>query len=153
VATLLKGLGYTPLASDIATYYNSGDNIFIISYVDDYLLIGLTITKINALKRQLARVYNIEDLGPAQFFLGVQIERNRLKRLLWIHQKAYIAQVVQHFRLSTNGPKVPLSIGLIGPTTPSNPLNGTKKRLYQQLTSIAIYAITQTRPDIAFSVQ
>jgi hypothetical protein len=153
VATLLKGLGYTPLASDIATYYNSGDNIFIISHVDDCLLIGPSITKINALKRQLARVYDIEDLGPAQFFLGVQIERNRPKRLLWIHQKAYIAQAVQHFGLSTNGPKVPLSTGLTGPTSPSNPLNGTEKRLYQQLTGTAMYAMTQTRPDIAFSVQ
>ena len=149
----MKGLGYTPLASDTATYYNSGDNIFIISHVDDCLLIGPSITKINALKRQLARVYDIEDLGPTQFFLGVQIERNRPKRLLWIHQKAYIAQAVQHFGLSTNGPKVPLSTGLTGPTSPSNPLNGTEKRLYQQLVGTAMYAMTQTRPDIAFSVQ
>ena len=46
VATLLKDLGYTPLASDIATYYSSKDKTFIISYVDDYLLVGPSIRRI-----------------------------------------------------------------------------------------------------------
>jgi hypothetical protein len=85
VATLVKGLNYRPLASDVATYYNADDGIFIISHVDDCLLIGPSIRKIQALKKQLARAYDIEDLGPARYFLGVQIERNRPKRLLWIH--------------------------------------------------------------------
>lgn len=153
VATLLKSLGYLPLASDIATYYNSEDKIFIISHVDDCLLIGPAIRKINALKLQLAKAYDIEDLGPAQFFLGVQIERNRPKRLLWIYQKAYITEAIQHFGLSTNGPKIPLSPGLTGPDSPTQALNSTEKRLYQQLIGTAMYAMTQTRPDIAFSVQ
>jgi hypothetical protein len=153
VATLFRSLGYKPLASDIATYYNSEDKVFIISHVDDCLLIGPSIRKINALKRQLAKAYDIEDLGPAKFFLGVQIERNRPNRSLWLHQKAYITEAIQHFGLSTNGPKIPLSPGLTGPDAPAQPLNGTEKRLYQQLIGTAIYAMTQTRPDTAFSVQ
>ena len=52
------------------------------SYIDDYLLIGPNLTNINSLKRRLYKVYAIEDLGPIKIFLGVKIERNRVKRLL-----------------------------------------------------------------------
>jgi hypothetical protein len=153
VATLVKGLGYKPLASDIATYFNKEDQIFIISHVDDCLLIGPSISKIKSLKQQLAKAYDIEDLGPAQYFLGVQIERNRSKRLLWLHQKAYITEAVQHFGVSTNGPETPLSPGLTASTSPSPLLNSTEKHLFQQLVGTVMYAMTQTRPDSAFSVQ
>ena len=130
VTTLLKGLGYRPLASDIATYYSSKDKTFVISHVDDCLLIGPFIRRIQAFKLQLAKAYDIEDLGPVTYFLGVQIERNRPKRLLWIHQKAYITEAIRYFRLSTNGPEILLSLGLTGPDQPANPLNSTEKRLY-----------------------
>ena len=82
MAILVKSLGYQPLTSDSATYYSSQDGIFIISYVDDCLLIGPSIHKIRALKKSLSKAYDIKDLGPAKYFLGVQIERDRAKRLL-----------------------------------------------------------------------
>ena len=71
MATLVKSLGYQPLTSDLATYYSSQDGIFIISYVDDCLLIGPSIHKIRALKKSLSKAYDIEDLGLAKYFLGV----------------------------------------------------------------------------------
>jgi hypothetical protein len=142
VVSLFQGLGFKPLASDTATYFNSEERIFIISHVDDCLLISPSIRRINALKKQLAKAYDIEDLGPAKFFLGVQIERNRPKKGLWIRQTAYINEAISHFGLSTNGPKIPLSPGLIGPDSPIKPLNNTEKRLFQQLIGTAMYAMT-----------
>jgi len=69
----------------MATYYSTINKIIVITYVDNYLLVGPSITKINALKAQFAKVYDIKDLGPARYFLGVKIYRNRLYRLLWIN--------------------------------------------------------------------
>jgi len=82
VVKLLKTLGYSPLASNIATYYSIINKIIVVTYVDDYLLVGPFITKINVLKAQLAKVYDIKDLGPTRYFLGVKIYRNRSYRLL-----------------------------------------------------------------------
>jgi len=82
VAILVKGLGYQPLTFDSATYYNSQDGIFIISYVDNCLLIGPSIYKIRTLKKSFFKAYDVEDLGSAKYFLGVQIERDRAKCLL-----------------------------------------------------------------------
>jgi len=64
----------------VATYYSATNQVVIISYVDDCLLIGPSILKINALKKKLARAYDIEDLGAAYYFLGVEVVRNRGKR-------------------------------------------------------------------------
>jgi hypothetical protein len=152
LCNLLKSLEYQPLASDVATYYNRKLKIFVVSHVDDCLLVGPSIKDINALKKQLARVYDIEDLGPAQYFLGVEITRQRSERRLWLHQRAYITEAVEHFQLSTNGPKIPLSPGLTGPDTPGQPLNSAEKKLFQRLIGTAMYAATQTRPDIAFGI-
>ena len=69
---LVKKLGYKPLISDSAVFYNP-IGIFIVTYVDDCLLIGLNKGAITLLKKELNKVYAIEDRGPAIFFLGVQI--------------------------------------------------------------------------------
>ncbi|KAK2068884.1 hypothetical protein P8C59_003500 [Phyllachora maydis] len=53
---------------------------------DDCLFIGPNIGYITDLKKRLNKVYAIEDLGPAAYFLGVQIIRDRPNRRLWLNQ-------------------------------------------------------------------
>ena len=153
VVTLVKSLGFTPLTSDIATYYNPATNIFIISHVDDCLLVGPETTEIQALKDQLQKVYDIEDLGQAEYFLGIQIQRHRPSKSLWIHQKSYITEAIRHFGLPEHGPEIPLSPGLTGRESPSPNLSQKEAHLYSQLVGTANYAVTQTRGDCGFALQ
>ncbi|KAK2068522.1 hypothetical protein P8C59_003156 [Phyllachora maydis] len=67
---LLKSLGYLPLISDPGVFYNARTCYFIVTYIDDCLFIGPNIGYITDLKKQLNKVYTIEDLGPAAYFLG-----------------------------------------------------------------------------------
>ncbi|KAK2068933.1 hypothetical protein P8C59_003547 [Phyllachora maydis] len=83
---LLKSLGYLPLISDPGVFYNAKTCYFIVTYVDDCLFIGPDIGYITDLKKRLNKVYAIEDLGPAAYFLGVQIIRDRPNRRLWLNQ-------------------------------------------------------------------
>ncbi|KAK2066260.1 hypothetical protein P8C59_000091 [Phyllachora maydis] len=83
---LLKSLGYLPLISDPGVFYNAKTCHFIVTYVDDCLFIGPNIGYITDLKKRLNKVYAIEDLGPAAYFLGVQIIRDRPNRRLWLNQ-------------------------------------------------------------------
>ncbi|KAK2067527.1 hypothetical protein P8C59_001263 [Phyllachora maydis] len=83
---LLKSLGYLPLISDLGVFYNAKTCYFIVTYVDDCLFIGPDIGYITDLKKRLNKVYAIEDLGPAAYFLGVQIIRDRPNRRLWLNQ-------------------------------------------------------------------
>ena len=96
---LISSEGFLPLASDAAVFYNKQTSTFIVTYVDDCLLVGPNITYINQLKRKFHKVYAIEDRGPASFFLGVQIIRNRKEGLLWLHQAQFIAEVLAKFGL------------------------------------------------------
>ncbi|KAK2066323.1 hypothetical protein P8C59_000152 [Phyllachora maydis] len=67
---LLKSLGYLPLISDTGVFYNAKTCHFIVTYIDDCLFIGPNIGYITDLKKRLNKVYAIEDLGPAAYFLG-----------------------------------------------------------------------------------
>ncbi|KAK2066388.1 hypothetical protein P8C59_000217 [Phyllachora maydis] len=66
----------------IGVFYNAKTCHFIVTYIDDCLFIGPNIGYITDLKKRLNKVYAIEDLGPAAYFLGVQIIRDRPNRRL-----------------------------------------------------------------------
>ena len=74
-----------PLVSDSAIYYNPTTGLFVITYIDNCLIIGPLSSAIDRLKTAILKVYKIEDRGDAILFLGIEIVRNHSKRLLWIH--------------------------------------------------------------------
>ncbi|KAK2071854.1 hypothetical protein P8C59_006244 [Phyllachora maydis] len=91
---LLLKYGYNPSTPNIiklskalyGVFYNAKTCHFIVTYIDDCLFIGPNIGYITDLKKRLNKVYAIEDLGPAAYFLGVQIIRDRPNRRLWLNQ-------------------------------------------------------------------
>ncbi len=78
----LNELSFKSLVSDSAVFYNLDNGIFIVMFVDDCLFIDLNINEINVVKKKMAKEYIIKDRSPIAYFLGVQIIRNRTKRLL-----------------------------------------------------------------------
>ena len=65
-------------------YINPKERFFIIIFIDDYIIIGPNKKNIRALKAQLGLKYAIEDRGPAFYFLGVEILRDRVNRLFYL---------------------------------------------------------------------
>ena len=58
--------------------------------------------------------YAIKDRGPASYFLGVEILRDRVNRLLYLSQRNYISEVLKYFDFDdSKSIKVPLQPGLI----------------------------------------
>ncbi|KAK2068619.1 hypothetical protein P8C59_003251 [Phyllachora maydis] len=90
---LLLKYGYNPSTPNIiklskalyGVFYNAKTYHFIVTYIDDCLFIGPNIGYITDLKKRLNKVYAIEDLGPAAYFLGMQIIRDRPNRRLWLN--------------------------------------------------------------------
>ncbi|KAK2067178.1 hypothetical protein P8C59_000937 [Phyllachora maydis] len=156
---LLKSLGYLPLISDPGVFYNAKTCHFIVTYVDDCLFIGPNIGYITDLKRRINKVYAIEDLGPAAYFLGVQIIRDRPNRRLWLNQSQYVEEAVSRFNLADSKPiSIPLQPGLVSQLQleediASHLCNSTEIKLYQSLVGTAMYIMLLTRVDISFTVQ
>jgi len=124
--------------------------------VDNCLLIGPNKDYIASLKKALHKVYAIEDRGPANFFLGVQIVQDRSKRQLWLHQAQYVKEALRTFNLEDSRPLlVPLQPGLLNELAKSyqKTVSSPEIKLYQQIIGTLMYLMLMTRPDIAFSVQ
>ncbi|KAK2070506.1 hypothetical protein P8C59_004993 [Phyllachora maydis] len=138
---LLKSLGYLPLISDLEVFYNAKTCHFIVTYVDNCLFIGPDIGYITDLKKRLNKVYAIEDLGPAAYFLGMQIIRDRPNRRLWLNQLQYIEEAVSRFNLADSKPiSIPLQPRLVSQLQleediTSHLYNFTEIKLYQSLLS------------------
>jgi ATP-binding cassette subfamily B (MDR/TAP) protein 1 len=58
--------------------------IILLLYMDDMLVIGPNKDRVQELKAQLAREFDMKDLGPANKILGMQIYRDRSKRKIWL---------------------------------------------------------------------
>ncbi|KAK2075452.1 hypothetical protein P8C59_009580 [Phyllachora maydis] len=122
-------------------FYNAKTCHFIVTYIDDCLFIGPDIGYITDLKKRLNKVYAIEDLGPAAYFLG------------------YVEEAVSRFNLADSKPiSIPLQPGLVNQLQleediTSHLYNSTEIKLYQSLVGTAIYIMLLTRVDISFTVQ
>ena len=141
-------------------YINPKKRLFIITFVNDYIIISPNKKNVKALKAQLGLKYAIEDQGPASYFLSVEILRDRANKLLYLSQRNYISEVLKHFNFNNSKSiKIPLQPGLIKDVNnkftalKGVPVEKSDLKLYQRIIRCYIYTITQTRPDITFAMQ
>jgi hypothetical protein len=149
---VLKRLGYIPLFADQSVYRNAKTGL-IITYVDDFLLIGPQGEDLRMLKLQLSEAFDMKDLGPCQFFLGVRITRDRSRNQTTICQDAYVRKILDQFGMQDcRAVSTPLDPGA-GKTLVPYQETTTKDqiKLYQSLIGHINYLATQTRCDITFT--
>ena len=64
--------------------------------------------KVERLVSSLLKVLTIERKRELKWFLGLYIIHGRLKRALWLLQKAYIMKICNNLALSTNKSQLPV---------------------------------------------
>jgi Reverse transcriptase (RNA-dependent DNA polymerase) len=57
------------------------DRVYTIVHVDDCLIFG-TRAHVENVKKTIASLFEVKDMGPATFFLGLQITRNRDEKFI-----------------------------------------------------------------------
>ena len=92
----LRRLGFRPTTADPSVWTRGRDLILVI-YVDDVLLIARDSHELRTLKNDLSKAFKMKDLGEVQDVLGLRIRRDRSKRLLWIDQSHYVADILKEF--------------------------------------------------------
>ncbi|GJZ17424.1 retrovirus-related pol polyprotein from transposon TNT 1-94 [Tanacetum coccineum] len=132
--SFIRSLGYNRLHENPCAYFKRfGNNDFIILllYVDDMLVAGPNKDRINKLKAQLAREFEMKDLGPANKILGMQIHRDR--------------------PISTS---FPTNVKLSSKMSPSSEKERMKMSRvpYASAVGSLMFAMICTRPDIAHAV-
>ena len=139
---------------DPGIYILTKDNkVYILAlYVDDAICVGKHISVINKLKQDFAKAFDIEDLGPALWLLGCNIQRDRQNRTLTISQRQYVIDLLEDFGMTDCKPvATPMSTKPTSDDSLDAPLD-TKVYKYARLVGKLMYLANCTRPDVAAAV-
>ena len=89
--------GYKSSETDHCLYTSQAKDhslVILILYVDDMLLASRQMAEISALKSKMAKVFDMKDMGEASHILGMHIERDRSKKVVYLSQEQYIDKLL-----------------------------------------------------------
>ncbi|KAH9794327.1 hypothetical protein KPL71_004856 [Citrus sinensis] len=158
--SFIMNLGYNRLSSDHCAYYKrfkDSDFIILLLYVDDMLVTGLNKDRIQELKAQLAREFEMKDLGPTNKILGMQIHRDKNNMKIWLSQKNYLKKILRCFNMhdcKLISTPLPVNFKLSSSMCPSN--EAERKEMsrvpYASAVGSLIFVMICTIPVIAQAV-
>jgi hypothetical protein len=123
--------------------------------VDDILHASSDVNLLLETKRFLSSNFDMKDLGEASFILGIEIHRDRRKRVLGLSQKAYLEKVLKKFSMHACNPMLaPIVKGdkYGNFQSPRNQyeIDQMKSAPYASAIGSLMYDQVCTHPDLAF---
>ena len=79
--------GYERIVFDHCVFvkkFSDGEFIILLLYMDDMLIVDRDTGKIDKLKKELSKSFEMKDLGPASQIIGIKISRDRTNGKLWL---------------------------------------------------------------------
>lgn len=148
----LSEIGFQPLGSYNCIYFQKSSGIILVTYVDDFLIVGRNRRKIDVLKEKLRSKFDLEDLGTANYFLGVRIFRDRPSKRIYLCQDAYIKQILERYSLNNSYTvDCPSAAGSAIHMVKFSGVATTQEiSEYQSKIGSLLYLAVHTRPDIAY---
>ena len=151
----LRSLGYTPTVSDPRLYVkiNVDDTkVYIAVHVDDFGIAASNMSLMKAVVAQIRAFYQCVE-GDLDFYLGVKVVRDRVKRTITISQPGYLDDLRAGYGItSTKGPLTPMVDKPRELESATNPrLNAAGIQLYQSKVESTLWAAIGTRPEVQFA--
>uniref|UniRef100_A0A2N9J670 Integrase catalytic domain-containing protein n=1 Tax=Fagus sylvatica TaxID=28930 RepID=A0A2N9J670_FAGSY len=146
----LLQFGFTASAADSSLFIYRSKTIiaYLLLYVDDIVLTSNTPTFLDTLIHHLSSIFELKDLGPLHYFLGIQVTRD--SKGLHLSQAKYATTLLHKHNMTSTKP-------VSTPCTPNTRLSlhdGEKLQdphAYRSLVG-ALHYLTFTRPDLSFAV-
>ena len=93
-------------------YINKATRVILAMWVDDFIIFSENTALINDLKATLRDEFEMKDLGDLNYFLGIQVNRDKDRKLIHIHQTGYTNMILDKYRMQNSVPaRTPLSAG------------------------------------------
>ncbi len=92
-------IDYQRVEIDHSVFIHDND-IIIVIYVNDLLILESNIFDIEALKLQFAECFQMKDLDSIEWYLEMHITCDRAEWTLWINQSIYIKRVIELLSMS-----------------------------------------------------
>eukprot|EP00253_Pinus_taeda_P034543 PITA_34543 len=121
------------------------------------LLASKSIEEIKRLKTQMARTFDMKDLGATRQILGMEIFRDRSNGKLWLSQQKYVEKILLRFCMNNVKPvSIPLASHFklsssLCPNTDEEK-DYMSRIPYANVVGCLMYAMVCTRPDISHAV-
>ena len=153
-------IGYSISMADEAVFYKIEGEVFTIvaAATDDFTVIADSMdTANNLIQKELTTRFEISDLGPINWLLGVSITRDLTGKTISLGQQAYIEQIVSRFglteaRVSNTPMEVGTDLSFDSPHVSASALTSVEKTTYREMIGCLMYTAVMTRPDIVFAV-
>jgi hypothetical protein len=142
--------GFSKCKSEYGVYVqNSTSNIILIYlYVDDLLVTGNDITKIEKFKTVMMTEFEMTDLGTISYFLGIEFLKT--SKGLMLHQKKYAGEILKRFNMSDcTYAMTPMETNLKLEKNENE--DAVDPTMFKQIVGSLRY-LCNSRPDICFAV-
>lgn len=105
---------------------------------------------IGRVKEELIAAFEMVDMGPISFYLGLKVNRDREKKTIKLSQPAYVDKILSKFHLAqANTSNTPMKES---PLTPNEgEATAAERERYQGMTGSIMFSMVETRPDIALA--
>ena len=150
----LKNMGFSQSKNDPCIYIKEAREGYCIIavYVDDLIVGGENERNIEHTKKTISDKFEVTDMGPLHYFLGVKVVQKVESGEIWIGQPNFTKELLKKFQMSeskqVDTPCDP-SIKLSKKTDDEEEFDSVK---YQSAVGSLLYLSTRSRPDIAFAV-
>ena len=147
-------IGYSRAFKDssVKVWRSGKDVIIVVVYVDDLTIASSDMVLMRKLKKQLNDRFEMKDLGEISFLLGMEIKRDRKRRLMTISQSKYIKDVLRQFNmLDCDAVSLPYvaSLDLKKATIPQDK-ELARRMPYRALVGSINHIARTTRPELSF---
>ena len=134
----MKAFGYQQSSSDHTLFikHNEGKLTMLIIYVDDMIVIENDAIEKEALQTYLFREFEMKDLGPLKYFLGIEVLRSRSGILL--SQRKYTIDLLNEVGMLACKPSDTPAAKNVKLSTYSNQIPANKEQ-YQRLVGRLMY--------------
>lgn len=142
--------GYKINESDKCIYskFNNEKGVMSCLYVDDMLIFGTELKEVETTKAFLSKKFDMKDLGEADVILGIKIIRDG--EHIGLSQSHYIEKVLKKFdHLDCKSVSTPFDKNVNLQPHKGCPVAQLE---YSKVIGCLMYAMTCTRPDIAYVV-
>ena len=157
----VRSWGFRHMSSEWCVYLrvsDTGTTIFAL-HIDDILSASSSLAELERFRTALKSCWDISDLSPTNFALGISITRCLPQRTVSIQQTAFIDRLLVKFNQTTAHPcDTPMAAGLVlrhpDKSIPVDPatLLWMQCTPYRELVGSLNYLAVATRPDLAFAI-
>ena len=94
-AEYIKEISLVPIDADFSVFTDTETGTIVALYVDDVIVTGPSRPDIQRIKDALNTKFQMSDLEPCSYYLGMIVTRDRANRILRLGQATYIERFLR----------------------------------------------------------